>query len=295
MPRAPAIQPADTATADLATGTGITGGFSLEITAKDVASLRAAAPGIPPGTRVAVTFLPGEQSEARIAAARAVRELGFEPVPHFSARRFASAAKFEAYLGQVTGEAGARYAFVIAGDAQQGGPFADSAALIATGAFERAGIAAVGIAGHPEGHPHMSEAQCWRVLAEKCAAISGRGMTPFIVTQFGFDAGAFLSWLEDLRMRGISAPVRIGVPGPAGISTLVRFAARCGVGASASVLAKYGISITRLIGTAGPGRLIESLATRLEPRHGAVKLHFYPFGGLAKTVEWIAAFRQNQP
>ena len=47
---------------------GITDGFSLEMTAKDIESLREAAPLIPADTPVAVTFLPGEEAEARIAA-----------------------------------------------------------------------------------------------------------------------------------------------------------------------------------------------------------------------------------
>lgn len=77
------------------------------------------------------------------------------------------------------------------------------------------------------------------------------------------------------------------MPGPAGIKTLMRFAARCGVGASTAVLAKYGISITKLIGTAGPDKLVDAIGAGLTEQHGKVRLHFYPFGGLQKTVEWI--------
>ncbi|MEE3154428.1 MAG: methylenetetrahydrofolate reductase, partial [Pseudomonadota bacterium] len=218
-------------------------GYSLEMTAKDIESLREAAPGIAPETPIAVTFLPGEAFEARIAAARLVRELGFEPMPHFSARRIVSEDEFREYLKAVTREAGVKRCFVIAGDpSEPEGPFADSSALIATGAFEDAGITAIGIGGHPEGHPNMSDEECWSVLQTKCDEIEKRGMAPLIVTQFAFDAGAVLSWLAELRKRGLTAPVRLGIPGPAGIKTLMRFAARCGVGASASVLTKYGIS-----------------------------------------------------
>lgn len=263
-------------------------GYSLEMTAKDVDALRAAAPAIAPETPVAVTFLPGEAMAARIEAARQVRALGFEPMPHFSARRIASADEFERYLAAVTAQAGVRRCFVIAGDpSEPEGPFFDSAALIATGAFERNGITAIGIGGHPEGHPNMTPDQCWQVLAEKCALIEGRGMAPLIVTQFAFDAEAVLDWLAQVRARGIEAPVRLGIPGPAGIKTLMRFAARCGVGASASVLAKYGISIAGLLGSAGPDRLVDTLERGLTPAHGKVRLHFYPFGGMEKTVAWI--------
>ncbi|HOA48598.1 MAG TPA: methylenetetrahydrofolate reductase [Novosphingobium sp.] len=267
---------------------GITDGFSLEMTAKDEASLRDAAPLIPPETPVAITYLPGEELAARVAATIAVRELGFEPMPHFSARRITSPADFEGYLRAVVERAGVRRCFIVAGDppAPQG-PYFDTMALIETGAFERAGIQAIGVGGHPEGHPNMSADQCWQVLETKVRAIEARGMAPLVVTQFGFDPDAFLGWLKDLRARGIDCPVRIGVPGPAGIKRLLAFAARCGVGASASVMKKYGVSIGNLLGTAGPDKLVDAFAAGLGEEHGRVRLHFYPFGGMVKTVEWI--------
>jgi methylenetetrahydrofolate reductase (NADPH) len=267
---------------------GMTDGFSLEITAKDVAALAKAAPMIPPQTPVAIAFLPGEQVEARITATKAVRSLGFEPMPHFSARRLGTYEEFRGYLDRVVGEAGVKRCFVIAGDPEEtAGPFPDSSALIATGDFERAGITAIGIGGHPEGHPNMTDEMRWEVLEKKCRDIESRGMAPLIVTQFGFDPQVFLDWLETLRLRGIHSPVRIGVPGPAGIATLMRFAARCGVSASSAVLGKYGVSLTKLIGTAGPDKLVDTLAANLQAKHGPVRLHLYPFGGLERTVAWI--------
>ena len=267
---------------------GITDGFSLEITAKDVGALTKAAPHITPATPIAVTFLPGETLEARITATKAVRSLGFEPMPHFSARRLTSFEEFKAYLQQATTEAGVKRCFVIAGDCPEpAGPFVDSSSLIATGEFERAGITAIGIGGHPDGHPNMSAAECWAVLEKKRRDIESRGMAPLIVTQFGFDPDAVLGWLQELRTRGIDCPVRIGIPGPASITTLVRFAARCGVSATSSVMSKYGVSLTKLIGTAGPDKLVDEIAAKVDQSHGPMRLHFYPFGGLERTVTWI--------
>lgn len=273
----------------------ITDGFSLEMTAKDEPSLRDAAPLIPAETPVAITYLPGEELEARVAATVAVRELGLEPMPHFSARRILSEDDFEGYLKAVVEQAGVRRCFIVAGDPPEPqGPYADTSALIATGAFERAGIRAIGIGGHPEGHPHMSAAQCWAVLESKVAEIERRGMAPLIVTQFGFDPDAFLNWLRELRARGIDCPVRLGVPGPAGIKRLLSYAARCGVGASASVLKKYGISVANLLGSAGPDKLVDAFAAGLGAEHGRVRLHFYPFGGMVKTLEWIADYNRRR-
>ncbi|MDE2561420.1 MAG: methylenetetrahydrofolate reductase [Sphingomonadales bacterium] len=272
----------------------ITDGFSLEMTAKDEPKLREAAPLIPAETPVAITFLPGEDVEARVAATVAVRELGFEPMPHFSARRILSTDDFEGYLKAVVEKAGVKRCFIVAGDPPEPqGPYSDTSALIATGAFERAGVQAIGIGGHPEGHPNMSVAECWDVLERKVAEIDRRGMAPLIVTQFGFDPDAFLAWLRELRARGIDCPVRIGVPGPAGIKRLLAYAARCGVGASTSVLRKYGISVTNLLGSAGPDKLVDAFARGLGAEHGRVRLHFYPFGGMTKTLEWIHDYEKR--
>lgn len=266
-------------------------GYSIEITAKDADALRTVASRIPPATPIAVAYLPGETLDARVRAARTIRDLGFEPMPHFSARRIGSGAEFEDYLAAVVERAGVQRCFVVAGDpSTPAGPFADSASLIATGAFERSGIRAIGVGGHPEGHPNMTQAECFAVLDGKCQEIARRGMAPLIVTQFGFDADAVVRWLTELRRRGIDAPVRLGVPGPAGIKTLMRYAALCGVGASTAVLRKYGLSLGNLIGSAGPDRFVAILEAALTPDHGPVRLHFYPFGGLARTLDWIDGY-----
>lgn len=267
---------------------GMTDGYSLEMTARDVPALRAAATRIAPETPIAITFLPNETMDARIAAAAEVRALGFEPMPHLSARRITSHEELEQIVARTVAEAGVKRMFLVAGDPPvPAGPFADTMALLATGLFEGHGIRAIGIAGHPEGHPWMTDGQCWEALETKYAELESRGIATLIVTQFGFDATPFLSWLLALRARGLGVPVRIGVPGPAGAATLIRYAARCGVGASASVMSKYGISLTKLVGSAGPDALVDRLGKELGSEHGPVRLHFYPFGGLEKTVDWI--------
>ncbi|WP_235442303.1 methylenetetrahydrofolate reductase [Achromobacter xylosoxidans] len=259
---------------------------------KDIAALTAAASRLPPGSTISIPYLPGQDDDARLAAARAVRGLGLEPMPHLSARRIASLAELEAFVTRAVAEAGVERCFVIAGDpSTPAGPFADSAALIETGVFERAGIKVVGVGAHPDGHPVMSAAQRWEVLERKCRGIGARGMSPLIVTQFGFDADIVLAWLEALRARGLEHPVRVGVPGPAGIAVLARYAALCGVGACTSMWAKYGISLGKLFGTAGPDVFVDRLAAGLTDAHGKVSLHFFPFGGIAQSVSWLERYR----
>ncbi len=263
-------------------------GYSLEMTAKEIEGVREAASLIRPGTQVAVTFLPGETLEQRIEAAVLVRELGFEPIVHLSARRIESEEQLDWYLGEITSKAGVKRVFIIAGDPPEAeGPYWDSLQIIETGLLEKHGIEIVGVGGHPEGHPNNTPAELWDWMERKIAAVRAHGMTPLVVTQFAFDDDAIVEWLAEMRKRNIDVPVRLGVPGPAGIKRLLGFAKRCGVGASASVMKKYGISLTNLIGSAGPDKLVDSLNSKLGEAHGRVRLHFYPFGALTASAEWI--------
>jgi methylenetetrahydrofolate reductase (NADPH) len=266
--------------------------YSIEMTANDGNALRDARDLIPCGTSVSITFLASETALARVAAAKQARSFGFSPRPHISARRLASARELETFLADLVARAQIDRTFVVAGDlAQPAGPFFDALAVIKSGLLGKYGVRHVGITGYPEGHPDFSEAILWQALRDKHRALTDFGHSYDIITQFGFDDKPVLAWLEKLRDLGITVPVRVGVPGPASVKTLLRFAARCGVGASASVMAKYGVSISKLLTTAGPDAFISELAARLDPaKHGDVRLHLYPFGGLAKTAEWVRNF-----
>lgn len=263
-------------------------GYSLEMTAKEIEGLREAASLIRPNTQIAVTFLPGEELQQRVDAAVLVRELGFEPIVHLSARRIESEEQLDWYLGEITQKAGVKRVFIIAGDPPEPeGPYSDSLQIIETGLLEKHGIEIVGVGGHPEGHPNVSKDDLWVWMQKKIDAVRAHGMTPLVVTQFAFDDDAIVEWLAEMRERNIDVPVRLGVPGPAGIKRLLGFAKRCGVGASASVMKKYGISLTNLIGSAGPDKLVNSLEEKLTERHGRVRLHLYPFGALTASANWI--------
>jgi methylenetetrahydrofolate reductase (NADPH) len=271
--------------------------FSLEMTGKDIPGLQEAKNSIPPGTRINVTFLGNEDLPMRVAAARAVRELGFAPVPHVSARRLASEAEFEEFLEALKAQAAATDLFAVGGDpAEPMGPYPDSLSLIRSGLLERHGFGHVSISGYPEGHPDIDDATLWRALEDKNAALRERGLEGTIITQFGFDTEPVLAWLAEARRRGVDYPVRIGVPGPAGIRRLLSFAKRFGVASSAGIAQKYGFSLANLLGTAGPDRFIKDLAAELDPDvHGEVRLHFYTFGGLLATADWVGDFLRRTP
>lgn len=267
--------------------------FSVEMTGKDVDGFRHGQSHLPRGTRVHVTYLPNEDLTARVTAARAVHDSGLVAVPHLSARRLASRAELEELLGVLRETGTSEHVFVVAGDPKTpAGPFADALAVIGSGLLQDAGVRHVGITGYPQGHPQIDEPTLWRALRDKVAALADAGFDGSVVTQFGFDADAVLRWVEQARDHGVDLPVRVGVPGPTGVGRLLRYAARCGVGTSAGIARKYGFSLTNLMGSAGPDRFITSLAEQWEePRHGLLRLHFYPFGGFEQTCTWIEEFR----
>jgi methylenetetrahydrofolate reductase (NADPH) len=265
--------------------------YSVEMTGKDVPSLNEARALLRPGTRVNVTYLGNEDFGMRRTAIRAAAGWGFTPVPHISARRLPSQQALEEFLGALREDGTTRDVFVVGGDpAQPEGPYRSSLDVIRTGLLEKYGIGSVSISGYPEGHPDISDDLLWSAMAGKSREIAERGITGNVVTQFSFDADAVVAWIEQVRDRGITVPIRVGVPGPTGVRRLLAFAGRFGVASSATIARKYGLSLTNLLGTAGPDRFIRRLSERLNDHHGEVRLHFYTFGGLQQTAAWIRGF-----
>lgn len=277
--------------------------FSLEMTGKDITALTEAKDHIPPRTRINITFLGNEDLEMRVAAARTVRDLGFVPVPHISARRLKSREQLEEFLGRLQEVGASEHVLVVGGDpATPEGPYEDSLAIIRSGVLQQFGVREVGIGGYPEGHPDIPQETLWRALEDKTAALAEQDLGASILTQFSFDTDPVADWIDAVRARGINAPIRVGTPGPAGIKRLLGFARRFGVGANAMIVKKYGFSLTNLMGDAGPDRFVNDLAAVLaehtpgpQPHIGGrIGLHFYTFGGLSATADWVRQFVSEQ-
>ncbi|HIW47640.1 MAG TPA: methylenetetrahydrofolate reductase [Candidatus Yaniella excrementigallinarum] len=270
--------------------------FSLEMTGKDVEALREAAPSIAPGTRVNVTFLGNEDLDMRVTAAQAVKELGFVPVPHISARRIKSEDELRDFMQGLVDVDAAKHIFAVGGDPSEPmGPYGSSLEMIQSEVFSDYGVEEVSIAGYPEGHPYMSDEAFLRETHDKLASLDNQNMSSSIITQFGFDIDPVANWLNTLAGENITVPVRIGVPGPAGIRRLLKYAKRFGVGASAGIALKYGFSLTNLVGTAGPDKFLKELAEETQDSEfqGDVNIHFYTFGGVARTAEWAQDFTEK--
>ena len=270
--------------------------YSLEMTGKDVPALEDAQGSIPPGTRINVTYLGNEDLDMRVSASRAVRLAQFKPVPHISARRLTSQEQLEEFLGRLQEAEVSSSVFVVGGDPHTPeGPYSDSAEVIRTGLLQKFGVGQVSISGYPEGHPDIKDDVLWGALEEKAASIRDQGLEGTIITQFGFDTEPVAKWIAAVRERGIDFPIRVGVPGPAGIKRLLGYARRFGVASSAGIVQKYGFSLTNLLGTAGPDRFVADLAARLDGAGlGTVKLHFYTFGGMRATADWVTDFVAKQ-
>jgi methylenetetrahydrofolate reductase (NADPH) len=297
QPKGPTV--VSTAPAPHAAAVKLVAGFSLEMTGKDVPGLEEARDAIPDGTKINVTFLGNEDLEMRVAASKAVKDFGFLPVPHISARRIASRGQLETFLGRLQEVGATDRVFCVGGDpSTPEGPYDSALAVIETGLLRKYGVKEVSIAGYPEGHPDINSDVLWRHLEDKSAALKEQGVGSVILTQFAFDTNPVVEWVKSVRGRGIDSEIRVGTPGPAGIKRLLGFARRFGIGANAMIVKKYGFSLTNLMGSAGPDRFVTDLATILDdPSTGtgtggleATKLHFYTFGGLKATADWASGF-----
>jgi len=226
-----------------------------------------------------VTMIPGSPIGEVQEAMAGVAEQGFVPIPHVSARNFRDEEEAEGFFGEVS-RLGLQKALILAGGhGAPAGPFADTMSLLQTNAFAKSGLKTVAIAGHPEGNPE--DPNCWDSLMRKWDWLRERGYDMEIVTQWSFAPDKVNRYLETLVERGVDAPVRVGVPGPATLKTLLKYAEICGVNAAATVIRKQGFSFGRLLVANKPDRFVADVQhTRY--------FHLYPFGGIKKCADWLA-------
>ncbi|MBO0752422.1 MAG: methylenetetrahydrofolate reductase [Bradyrhizobiaceae bacterium] len=259
---------------------------ATRLEAGDVEALRAAFPGRTP---VYVSAVPKRPLSAQVETTARVAGAGFEPVPHISARSFASAADLDRHLRLLATGAGVRRVLVIGGDLPApAGPFFSALEVIESGLLQARGIAEAGIAGYPEGHPRLDAPVLERAMAEKIEAATGTGLAIHIVTQFCFSAPAILAWIARLRDHGIDLPVRVGLAGPTTLSGLLRFARICGVSASAQGLVRHTGLARQLFGMVTPDTVLRPLAGAAAGRTSMAP-HIFPFGGLATAARWAGA------
>ena len=130
-----------------------------------------------------------------------------------------------------------------------------------------------------------------QALGAKNAFAKREGFEMYIETQFCFEAPIVLEWEKTVRAAGNELPIRIGIPGPATIKTLFRFAQISGIGASMRFISKQARNVAKLMTVQSPHLLLSDLAQGMASDTDCLieHFHFYPFGGFSKTAKYANA------
>ncbi len=244
----------------------------------------------PSGSWVYLTDVGSDPLETMVAAASKLQSNGFEAVPHIPARRIASQEDLERRIGSFVHEAGVCNVLVIAGEAErQQGPFSSTMDILHSDILNDHNIKRIGVAGHPEGNTSIPDDIILSSLREKAEFSKSTDARMRIVTQFGFDTASFLSWADGLPDLGIDLPVHLGMAGPAKMTTLIKYAAICGVGPSLKFLKKRMSALSALAMGYDPEPALAELEAHLSknPKSPVKAAHVFPFGGLKKSANWL--------
>ncbi len=262
---------------------------SIELNVQDLKYLQASRVLLPEGKRIYISHLPKQQWDDTLIACRQVSAAGFDPIPHIPVRLIESEATLDKILEDAV-RAQVKEVLLISGDyAQALGPYSVVADVLEAGKLNQHGLTRVSLAGHPEGHPIVSLAEIRRAEQEKATLAQQCQLQATFVTQFFFEAGGFLDWARESRARGMrSAKLIAGLAGPAGITTLLRFARRCGVGSSIRALTSRPSAFVKLVGEHGPEEVMRDLAIAAQADASLFDgVHFFCFGGYLQTCEWL--------
>ena len=243
-----------------------------------------------------MTFLPGTDPAETIAVAERLHNDGMRPVPHLAARSLRDADQLDELLAAFTSRCGVEEVLCIGGGVDKPvGAFDATIQVLETGLIQKHGIRSVGVAGHPEGSPDITDEEIAAVLAEKNALAAHDGLNLYIETQFCFEADIVLDWERRVRAAGNTLPIRIGIPGPATIKTLFRFAQISGIGPSMRFVAKQAKNVAKLMTVQSPHMLITGLAEGMAADDACLirHFHYYPFGGFARTAAYAGGVAEG--
>jgi methylenetetrahydrofolate reductase (NADPH) len=262
---------------------------SIEINVGDLEDLPSSRAFLPPGSKVYVSCLPKQTWEDTQRAARRLRETGFEAVPHIPVRLLSDAQTLSRLLETLVETARVREMLLISGDYPRAvGPYSCVADVLRSGLLRQHGLRGVSIAGHPEGHPRVALADIRQAETQKVVIANREGLELTFVTQFFFEATPFLDWVDELRRHGVRARLVGGLCGPARVTSLLKYAVRCGVGASIRALSARGASVMKLMAEHGPEPVMRALAeARCAGESNFTGVHLFCFGGYLRTCEWL--------
>ena len=238
---------------------------------------------VPTSVRLTVTASPAKGQDATVDLTVKLAGHGYSVAPHLSAQQVRDRAHLADLVARCR-EAGIKDVFVIGGDpTDTPTEFAHALDLLRALHELDHGFTDIGIGGHPEGHPSVSEDVLFQALKDKCA------LATHIKTQIVFDPKVILSWLRELKRRGIELPVHVGVPGAVHRQKLLRVSGSLGIGASASFLKKQQNLLWRffLPGGYNPAKIIKGLAPHIgKPDNTLEGFHIFTFNDLHSTEVW---------
>ena len=266
-------------------------GYSIEVmprTAEKVEDFRAI---LPKGTRVYIAHIEGTPIADMVATAKRLAGEGFDVMPHFPARIIPDRATLTDWIARYKGEADVKQALLLGGGVNTpAGEYDSAMQLIETGLFD--GFDRLHVAGHPEGNKDIdkdgSDTIVMKALQWKQDFANRTDAKMAIATQFCFEAGPVIDWVNKINAAGVSIPVHIGVAGPAKLQTMIKFAIACGVGPSLRVLQKRALDVTKLLLPYEPTEIITELAAHKakNPGFGIEQVHFFPLGGIKTNAQW---------
>ena len=182
-------------------------------------------------------------------------------------------------------ELGIHNALCVAGDITADKPaYNSSLEVLQTGLFSKYGFREVGIAGHPEGSKAIGEERVEQALRGKAEFAKSAAFDLYFATQFGFDPQPFIDWEAATTAKGIKLPIHVGLPGPASLRQLAKFAMLCGVGASMRMLTSRTSAMANLLSTQAPDEMVTALARYkgANPQSRFKKVHFFALAGSSR-------------
>ncbi len=236
-----------------------------------------------------VTYLPDEDMNKVINTSKKLTEEGYQVIPHLPARTIQSFEMLEDYIKRLSEECGCSKILVIGGGGNQKGEITSSIEVLETDLLSKYNFQEVGLAGHPEGNPDVKQAALDEAIIKKNDFSKKANFKMYLATQFFFESKSFEEWEKHLNKLNNELEIHAGIPGPATLKTLLGYATSCGIGNSIRFLSKQALNITKLATTKSPDKLIYDLASYKEnnPSSKLKKIHFYAFGGIKKTSEWL--------
>ena len=244
---------------------------------------------------VYITYLPDENSKNIVKTAKKLKLEGYEVIPHLPARTIINKNDLEKYIGDLANESGCSKILIIGGGGNQAGEISSSIDVLKTDFLSKYNYQYVGVAGHPEGSPDISNENLDLAIKQKNNFAKNADFKMYLATQFFFEAKSLIDWEKHLLKIGNELPIHAGIPGPASIKTLINYARSCGIGNSLRFITKQAFNLTKLATLSTPDKLIYDLSEHIEINKDSKleKIHFYAFGGMKKTSEWLNQFKKS--